>query len=83
MYIYNVKILKRMVRTGTEPRSENGNEYRTQPLPLFSKGRGMSFVPVSEDSHFPIQNLPYGVFSTAANVSAIAKNDQKFVINFV
>jgi len=23
-----------------------------------------TFVPVSEDSHFPIQNLPYGIFST-------------------
>ena len=23
-----------------------------------------SFVPVSPESHFPIQNLPYGVFST-------------------
>lgn len=27
----------------------------------------MSFVEVSPDSHFPIQNLPYGVFSTADN----------------
>jgi fumarylacetoacetase len=26
-----------------------------------------SFVPVSEESHFPIQNLPYGVFRTAAD----------------
>jgi fumarylacetoacetase len=25
-----------------------------------------SFVPVAPDSHFPIQNLPFGVFSTAA-----------------
>lgn len=24
----------------------------------------MSFVPVPSDSHFPIQNLPYGIFST-------------------
>lgn len=29
----------------------------------------MSFVPVAPDSDFPIHNLPYGVFSTAANVS--------------
>lgn len=29
----------------------------------------MSFVPVAADSDFPIQNLPYGVFSTAGNVS--------------
>ncbi|XP_067136127.1 fumarylacetoacetase [Centruroides vittatus] len=27
----------------------------------------MSFIEVSADSHFPIQNLPYGVFSTAGN----------------
>jgi len=27
-----------------------------------------SFVTVSSDSDFPIQNLPYGIFSTAANV---------------
>jgi fumarylacetoacetase len=26
-----------------------------------------SFVPVARDSHFPIQNLPYGVFVTPAN----------------
>jgi len=29
----------------------------------------MSFVNVSETSHFPIQNLPYGVFSDASNTS--------------
>ena len=30
----------------------------------------MSFVPgsASADSHFPLQNLPYGIFSTADNV---------------
>uniref|UniRef100_A0A8D1QCI7 Fumarylacetoacetase n=1 Tax=Sus scrofa TaxID=9823 RepID=A0A8D1QCI7_PIG len=27
----------------------------------------MSFVPVAEDSDFPIHNLPYGVFSTTGN----------------
>ncbi|CAK8694890.1 fumarylacetoacetase-like [Clavelina lepadiformis] len=27
----------------------------------------MSFVPVSVNSHFPLQNLPYGVFSTASD----------------
>ena len=26
-----------------------------------------SFVPVARESHFPIQNLPYGVFTTPAN----------------
>jgi fumarylacetoacetase len=26
-----------------------------------------SWVEVKEDSHFPIQNLPYGVFSTAGH----------------
>ena len=29
----------------------------------------MSFIAVSEDSDFPIQNLPYGIFSTQDNVS--------------
>lgn len=28
----------------------------------------MSFIEVSPDSHFPIQNLPYGVFSTQENL---------------
>lgn len=31
--------------------------------------RKMSFVPVQNDSDFPLENLPYGVFSTATNVS--------------
>lgn len=44
------------------------------PGPVGSPARGshlvsMSFVSVAPDSDFPIQNLPYGVFSTAANVS--------------
>lgn len=30
----------------------------------------MSFVPVDADSHFPLQNLPYGVFSTEEEVRA-------------
>lgn len=34
----------------------------------FSK---MSFIPVTPESHFPIQNLPFGVFSTADNVSCV------------
>ena len=29
----------------------------------------MSFIEVSPDSYFPVQNLPYGVFSTNDNVS--------------
>lgn len=33
----------------------------------------MSFVPVAEDSDFPIHNLPYGVFSTRGNVSCSAR----------
>ena len=37
----------------------------------------MSFISVSPDSHFPIQNLPYGVFSTKSDVSLI-KNILKF-----
>ena len=38
-----------------------------------------SFVPVVRDSHFPIQNLPYGVFTTPANYSpriGVAIGDQ-------
>lgn len=31
----------------------------------------MSFIHVSPESHFPIQNLPYGVFSTSENVSFV------------
>ena len=29
----------------------------------------MSFIPVSPENHFPVKNLPYGVFSTSDNVS--------------
>jgi fumarylacetoacetase len=38
-----------------------------------------SFVPVAKDSHFPIQNLPYGVFTTPANYTprvGVAIGDQ-------
>jgi fumarylacetoacetase len=38
-----------------------------------------SFVAVSRDSHFPIQNLPYGVFTTPANYTprvGVAIGDQ-------
>ncbi|MDQ2916737.1 MAG: fumarylacetoacetase [Pseudomonadota bacterium] len=38
-----------------------------------------SFVAVARDSHFPIQNLPYGVFTTPANYSpriGVAIGDQ-------
>ena len=31
----------------------------------------MSFIPVSPENHFPVQNLPYGVFSTSDNVSKL------------
>ncbi len=31
----------------------------------------MSYIEVSPESHFPIQNLPYGVFSTPENVSSV------------
>jgi hypothetical protein len=31
----------------------------------------MSFIEVSVDSDFPIENLPYGIFSTKDNVSQI------------
>jgi hypothetical protein len=32
-----------------------------------------SFIDVQKDSHFPIQNLPFGVFSTASKVRAYIK----------
>jgi len=39
-----------------------------QPLTFFGdnniKSTTMSFIEVSAESHFPIQNLPYGIFST-------------------
>lgn len=28
----------------------------------------MSFIPTSPECHFPLENLPYGVFSTESNV---------------
>ena len=28
-----------------------------------------SFIEVNQESHFPIQNLPYGVFSTKDNTT--------------
>lgn len=31
----------------------------------------MSFIQVPVDSDFPLENLPYGVFSTADNVSEL------------
>ena len=33
-----------------------------------------SFISYSETSDFPIENLPYGVFSTAENVRLTLKN---------
>ena len=39
----------------------------------------MSWVPVAPESHFPIQNLPYGVFSTAGQTQrrvGVAIGDQ-------
>ena len=38
-----------------------------------------SFIQVPRDSHFPIQNLPYGVFTTPANYAprvGVAIGDQ-------
>jgi len=41
---------------------------RSKPVHLLLD---MSFIEVAADSHFPIQNLPYGIFSTKDNVSDI------------
>jgi len=35
-----------------------------------SKVLKMSFIEVSPESHFPLENLPFGVFSTKSNVSS-------------
>ncbi|HLX30417.1 MAG TPA: fumarylacetoacetase [Casimicrobiaceae bacterium] len=45
-----------------------------------------SFVTVAKDSHFPIQNLPYGVFTTPANYSprvGVAIGDQVLDLSVV
>lgn len=34
--------------------------------------RKMSFIEVPEGSDFPIENLPYGIFSTEENVSVFS-----------
>ena len=38
----------------------------------------MSFIPVDERNDFPIQNLPYGIFSTEDNVRLMLKLLLKF-----
>ena len=40
----------------------------------------MPFIHVSPESHFPIQNLPYGVFSTSDNVSGTASHEYTYKI---
>lgn len=40
-----------------------------------------SFIPVAPDSHFPIQNLPYGVFSTASQPPRIGVAIGEFVLD--
>ena len=39
----------------------------------------MSFIEVSAECHFPIQNLPYGIFSTASNVRGRVRVSKDFV----
>lgn len=61
------------VGSEVEPRgARSGRTQRGQP-PLRSLLASMSFVAGAEDSDFPIQNLPYGVFSTPDNVSCCAR----------
>lgn len=46
----------------------------------------MSFIAVTTDSHFPIQNLPYGVFSTSDNLRhriGVAIGDQILDLSIV
>jgi hypothetical protein len=35
---------------------------------LCSQDRRMSFISIPENSDFPLENLPYGIFSTADKV---------------
>ena len=55
-----------------EPRGRGANTFSLINLEeeeLIQSACMMSFITVASGSHFPIQNLPYGVFSTANNVS--------------
>lgn len=40
-----------------------------------------SFIPVAADSHFPIQNLPYGVFRRAGGAAAVGVAIGDFVLD--
>lgn len=49
-----------------------GQPFRFTALGSFQSDSAlasMSFIPVAQDCDFPLQNLPYGVFSTTGNVS--------------
>jgi hypothetical protein len=35
-----------------------------------------SFIEVAPDSHFPIQNLPFGIFETAERLCARRRRDR-------
>ena len=41
----------------------------------------MSFVPLNADTEFSFQNLPYGVFSSQANVSLFKRRMNQGVVN--
>ena len=61
-------------------RAKKINIYHLEAAVLMNQGKNIgikkstggivvrkSFIEVNRDSHFPIQNLPYGVFSTENN----------------
>jgi fumarylacetoacetase-like protein len=50
--------LQGRVKEAAAPQATSGN-----PMPHPNDPKLRSFIDVAPDSHFPIQNLPYGVFS--------------------
>ena len=41
----------------------------------------ISWLSVAEDSHFPIQNIPFGVFITKDDIKAVEQIELKRIIN--
>ena len=66
------------------PLEDPGNEVAWLSAKLLVVGRDieMSFIPVSPENHFPVKNLPYGVFSTSDNVSKLTQT-LKFIFTTV
>lgn len=56
---------------------------RSSALNVADETAKMSFISVDPDSHFPIQNLPYGVFSTEDNVSILKNDDSLWMLWYI